>query len=65
MAAALTVAVGMGIYASMDEVDDLIRIKNVVRPIPAHRKRYDELYRAYRQLYAALAPIYRQMYQIE
>jgi xylulokinase len=64
MAAALTVAVGMGVYTSMDEVDDLIHIKKVVQPIAAHQKRYDELYYAYRQLYTALAPIYRQMYQI-
>jgi len=64
MAAALTVAVGMGIYASMDEVDDLIHIQQVVHPEAAHQKRYDELYRVYRQLYTSLAPIYRQMYAI-
>jgi xylulokinase len=64
MAAALTVAVGMGIYRSMDEVDDLIQIKQIVQPVAAHQKRYDELYRVYRQLYTALAPIYRQMAQI-
>lgn len=65
MAAALTVAVGMGVYASMDEIDDLIHIKKVVQPIAAHAKRYDGLYQAYRQLYTALSPIFRQMYQIQ
>jgi xylulokinase len=64
MAAALTVAVGMGVYASMDEVDDLIQIKKVVRPVLSNQKRYNELYAVYRQLYTSLAPIYRQMYNI-
>lgn len=64
MAAALTVAVGMGIYSNMDEVDDLIKIKKVVQPVEANRPRYDQMYQVYRQLYTELAPIYRQMYAI-
>jgi xylulokinase len=64
MAAALTVAVGMGIYASMDEVDDLIHIQQVVYPDARHQGRYDEMYQVYRQLYTALAPIYRHLYEI-
>jgi sugar (pentulose or hexulose) kinase len=64
MAAALCVAVGMGVYASMDDADDLIQIKKVVRPVAAHQPRYEALYQVYRQLYSALVPIYRQLYQI-
>ena len=64
MAAALTVAVGMGVYSSMDEIDDLIQIKKVVHPVAAHWKRYEGLYQAYRQFYTSLSPIFRQMYQI-
>ncbi len=64
MAAALCVAVGMGIHASMDEVDDLIQIRRVVRPASAPQKRYDALYKVYRQLYSELAPLYREMYEI-
>jgi len=64
MAAALCVAVGMGVYASMDEVDDLIKIKTIVQPNPAHRQRYDDLYGIYRQLYDSLAPLYRRLHHV-
>jgi xylulokinase len=64
MAAALSVAVGMGVYASMDEVDDLIQITKIVQPIDAHQRRYDEMYGIYRQFYTALSPIFRQIAQI-
>lgn len=64
MAAALTVAVGMGLYASMDEVDDLIKVGRVVEPDPENSKRYDDLYHAYRDLYTALAPVYRRLAEI-
>lgn len=63
--AALTVTVGMGVYANMDEVDRLIEISQVVRPEKTHQRRYDDLYHAYRQIYEALAPIYRRLYQIQ
>ena len=63
--AALTVAVGMGVYRNMEETDDLIRILRVVRPIEDRRgARYDELYREYRALYDALTPIYRRLSSI-
>lgn len=64
MAAALAVAVGMGIYASVDDMDDLIGIGKIVTPNRENRKRYDDLYNEYRQLYNALTPIYRRMYHI-
>jgi len=63
--AALTVAVGMGVYRNMEETDDLIRILRVVRPIEDRRgARYDELYREYRAVYDALTPIYRRLSSI-
>jgi xylulokinase len=64
MAIALTVAVGMGYYNSVDDIDDLIGIRGVVEPNPANQKRYDDLYREYRALYDALAPIYRRLYLV-
>lgn len=63
--AALTVAVGMGVYANMDEVDRLIEISQVIRPDETYQKRYDDLYHTYRQIYEALVPIYRRLYQIQ
>lgn len=64
MGAALTVAVGMGIYPNMDAVDDLIKIARVVKPITANKKRYDDMYTAYRSLYEALAPIYQKLHEV-
>ncbi|MCI0520458.1 MAG: FGGY-family carbohydrate kinase [Chloroflexi bacterium] len=65
MAIALTVAVGLGVYASVDEVDGLIGIAGVTRPNPALKARYDALYAAYRQVYTALAPINRSLHGAE
>ena len=63
--AALTVAVGLGIYPNMDEVDDLIKISSVVQPDRSYSKRYEALYREYRDLYELLVPVHRRLYQIQ
>lgn len=62
--AALAVAVGLGIYPGMDAVDDLVQIRREVRPDATTGKRYDALYRGYRDIYDALVPIHRQLYRI-
>jgi len=62
--AALAVAVGMGIYPSMDEVDQFVEISRVVEPDDTHWKLYDALYQEYRQLYQVLSPIHKRIYQI-
>ena len=62
MGAALTVAVGLGVYSSMDAVDDLIAIKQLVHPQERNRPRYDAMYTEYRQVYQAMAPIFRRLY---
>ena len=62
--AALAVAVGMGVYANMDEVDQFVEISREVQPDDTHWKRYDALYQEYRQLYQALTPIHKRIYQI-
>ena len=61
--AALAVAVGLGIHPSVDDIDDLIEISRVVEPEGSNRQRYEDLYQEYRQLYNALSPIYRRLYQ--
>jgi xylulokinase len=63
--AALAVAVGLGIHANMDAVDDLVEISRVVEPQETYRSRYTDLYQEYRQLYLALSPIYRRLYKIK
>jgi xylulokinase len=62
--AALTVAVGLGVYPSMDAVDQLIGISREVRPDAARWKRYEGMYHEYRSLYDALVPIHRRLYKI-
>jgi xylulokinase len=58
--AALTVAVGLGVYPSMEAVDGLISVGRTVRPIEGRRQaRYQVQYHEYRALYDALSPIYR------
>jgi len=61
--AALTVAVGLGVYPNMDAVDDLIEISRVVEPRREHQGRYQDLYHEYREAYTALAPIYRRLHK--
>lgn len=65
MAAALTVAIGMGIYKTADELDDLIGIGKIVEPNRQRQPRYDQLYQAYREIYTALTPIHRQLYHVK
>ncbi|MCA2002615.1 MAG: FGGY-family carbohydrate kinase [Chloroflexi bacterium] len=62
--AALTVAVGLGVYPNMDALDDLIGIRREALPDAARWKRYDAMYREYRSLYEALTPIHRRLYNI-
>jgi xylulokinase len=61
MGAALTVAVGLGVYPNMEVVDDLIPVSHTVRPDPSVAARYDALYRQYRALHEATAPIFREL----
>jgi sugar (pentulose or hexulose) kinase len=62
---ALTVAVGLGIYTNMDELDQLIDINREIQPNMKRWKRYDQLYKEYRGLYELLAPVNRRLYQIK
>jgi xylulokinase len=57
--AALAVAVGLGVYPSMDAVDELIKVARIVEPQEANRAVYAHMYLTFRQFYEALAPIYR------
>ena len=64
MGAALTVAVGMGIYPDMDSIDELIGISRVVEPRAQFAARYQELYAQYRAAYSALAPIFHRLHGV-
>jgi xylulokinase len=61
MGAALTVAVGLGVYPSVEAIDDVIGVRRVVAPITVNQAAYESFYSAYREFYSALAPIYRRI----
>ena len=63
--AALTVAVGLGVYPDVESIDALVEIQRVVTPNPGHQARYDALYGIYRDAYTQLAPLYHELYHIE
>lgn len=64
MGAALTVAVGLGVYPSIEAIDELIEIDHHVVPDDTHAKRYLALYREFRALYDSLAPAFRRFHNI-
>jgi xylulokinase len=62
--AALTVAVGLGIYPDVESIDELVEISHIVQPDDSHSNRYEQLYWSYRQAYDVLSPLYRNMYNV-
>lgn len=62
--AALTVAVGMGVYPDVESLDTLIKIERVVRPRDQYVPRYEAMYAEYREMYRGLAPIYRRLHDV-
>jgi len=52
----------MGVYPSMDSVDELIHVHHTVEPRPALARRYGKMYDDYRQVYEALTPVFRRMH---
>jgi xylulokinase len=65
MGAALTVAVGLGVYPSVEAIDNLIEIGRIVTPDSKYQRRYDDLYQEYRAIYQSLAPVFRNLHKIQ
>jgi xylulokinase len=63
--AALTVAVGLGVYPDVESIDELAEFQRRVSPDTRSAARYDALYRLYRDAYTQLAPFFRDLYQVE
>ena len=59
--AALLAAVGLGIYPSVEALKSIIRVEHVIKPDPAPRATYAELYAAFRQVYPSLRRLYHQL----
>ncbi len=66
LGAAIVVAMGLGIYSTLDEaVKNMIKVKQVFEPDRDNVKIYQELYqRVYSKMYKALEPLYSQIQQI-
>jgi xylulokinase len=63
---AVIAGVGAGVYQDVRrEVRDLVRIKTTYEPNLATRRRYDDLYHAYRRLYERLIPEFDHLAGIE
>jgi xylulokinase len=62
--AALTVAVGMGVYPDMQATDELVETSHAVEPRTSYSARYDALFSEYLALYEALAPLFRRMHTV-
>ena len=60
--AALTVAVAMGTYSSVDSIDDLIGIQKKIEPGRENKNRYDDLYEEFHEVYTALFPVFRRLH---
>ena len=56
--AALIAAVGLSIYPNIESTKSLVLAGHVVKPDPAPRATYDDLYAAYRQVYRSLRGLY-------
>jgi len=64
MGAALTVAVGLGVYSDIESLDDLVEIGRIVEPNQAHADRYQALYQEFLAMYDALAPQFRRLHEV-
>ena len=65
MGAALTVAVGLGVYPSVEAIDELITISRIVEPKTEFQNRYDDLYHAYLEIYESLTQVFRDLHKIK
>ena len=61
LGAALAGGVGVGLYDGFQAARQLIPARPAAQPIPAHRERYQTMYRLYQETYAALKPIFAQL----
>jgi xylulokinase len=63
--AALLAGVGAGVYAHVEEaVNRTVRVTERVAPDPEDTRRYQRLYRVYRELYPALRPSFHDLHEI-
>jgi len=62
--AALTAAVGLGLYPSFEALRDVVQVEREFHPQSEHAPVYDVLYRAYQSLYRRLRGLYREVNEV-
>jgi xylulokinase len=62
--AALTAAIGLGLYPDFTEIKKIVRVEREFEPQAANAEVYDVLYRAYRRIYSSLRGLYRDVNEV-
>jgi xylulokinase len=62
--AALTAAVGLGLYPDFESLKDVIDVRQEFEPQLSNAEMYDLLYRTYRRIYGSLRDLYREVNQV-
>jgi len=63
LGAALTTAVALRKYSSVESIDELIQVNSVIKPRKENKNRYDDLYEEFREIYTVLEPVFRKLYK--
>ena len=62
--AALTAAIGLGLYPDFEALKDIVRVEREFEPQECNAEVYDVLYGAYRRIYDSLRDLYRDVNQV-
>jgi xylulokinase len=62
--AALTAAIGLGLYPDFEALKDVVRVEREFEPQACNAETYDCLYRAYRRIYSCLRELYREVNEV-
>jgi len=62
--AALTAAIGLGLYPDFEALKDIVRVEREFEPQTCNAETYDCLYRAYRHIYSCLRGLYREVNEV-
>ena len=62
--AALTAAVGLGLYADFEALRDVVRVEREFEPQARNAELYDVLYQAYQRIYSSLCDLYRDVNEV-
>jgi len=62
--AALTAAIGLGLYPDFESLRDIVRVEREFEPQACNAEVYDVLYRAYHRIYTCLRSLYREVNEV-